>query len=129
MSDDGFLAGVYRTGTVLWLLGLLILAVFRAWPGLAGWTVGCAVSFGLVRSLEVVIRRSFVPGAHKAKRDLANASLVKLPIVVLILSGLVLIAGRSFAVIGGFCAGLIVVQTAMVVNTLRSLVGDKPSTR
>jgi len=127
MSDDGFLAGVYRTSGILWLIGVGVFAAFRSWSGVAGWTVGSAVSVGVVRSLEVVIRRSFVPGAAKPKRDLSRLSLAKLPVVILVLIGIVLLGGRDLALVGAFCAGVVLVQSAIVLNTLRSLVVGGPS--
>lgn len=125
MNDDGFLPAVYRLSAVLWLIGTVVLTVFRLWNGLIGWAVGAAVSIGLVRSLELVVRHSFVPGATKSKKFLTRFSLVKLPIIVLILTALVLLGGRDFVLVGAFCGGLVLVQAAIALTALRSLVAGR----
>ncbi len=126
-TDDRFLARVYRTSGMLWVVGSLALAGLQNWSALMGWTAGSALSFGLVRSLEVVVRRSFVPGTARPRQDLTRFSLVKLPIVIAILAAIVWLGGRDFALIGAFCAGAALVQAAIVLNTLRSMTVDRQS--
>ena len=121
MSEDRFLAGVYRTSAVLWLAVGIVLAAARCWSGLIGWTIGSTLSFGVVRSLEVVIRRSFVAGNVNAGRSLTRLSLVKLPVIFAVLMGVAMIGRRDLVVVGAFCAGAVLVQLAMVLNTLGSM--------
>jgi len=121
MSEDRFLPGVYRTSAVLWLVVGVVLAGLRCWSGLIGWAIGSALSFGVVKSLEVVIRRSFVTGNVTAGRSLTRLSLVKLPVILIVLIGIATIGRRDFVVIGAFCAGAVLVQLAMVLNTLGSM--------
>ena len=112
-----------------YLGAFVALAVFALWgivPA-AGWTIGCALSVGILRSLEWVIKRNFVPGAEKAKREFAKFSLVKLALLVIILIGVVLIGGRSFAFVGAFCAGLLLAQAVIVAKVLGMLVAERLS--
>jgi hypothetical protein len=126
MNDDRFLPSAYKTGIALWTIGAIGLLSLRCWSGLIGWTIGAMVSFGLVRSLEVFVRHNFVPGTTKSKQNLTRFSLVKLPIIVLILIAIVLLGGRDFALVGAFCAGLVLVQASIALTALRSLVAGRP---
>ena len=53
--DEGFIGRVYRTSAALGAFLLLACLCFRAFHLAAGWVVGSALSFGITRSLEVVI--------------------------------------------------------------------------
>ena len=123
--DDGFIGRVYVSSAYLW--AFVALAVFALWGivAAAGWTVGCALSVGILRSLEWVIKRNFVPGADKAKREFAKFSLLKLAGIVIILIGVVLVGGRSFAFVGAFCAGLLLAQAVIVAKVLGMLVAER----
>lgn len=95
---------------------------FRAFPAAAGWAVGSALSFGTLRSLEVVVRRNFVPGKEGADKALAKFSLVKLPVVLLIIGLSVWLGGRSLAFIAWFCAGVVLTQSVVVLKVVGMLI-------
>lgn len=95
----------------------------------AGWTVGALVSTGILASLEWVIRRSFVPGATRARSTLAKFSLAKLPLVLLVL-GLVVWLGRlSTAFLLAFCAGVLLTQTVITMKALGIALCERLSTQ
>lgn len=122
MDDQSFFPSVYRLSLVIWAIGAAAFGILTGLSGSAGWTVGSALSVGVVRSLEITIRRNFVPGAANPGRGLKRASLLRLPTVIVILVALVLLGGRDFALVIGFCAGALVVQAAIVLKTLGALV-------
>lgn len=124
-SQNSLLDGAYRTSAILWVLGAVALSALRCWGGLLGWTLGSVTSIGVVKSLEIAVRHNFAPGATNSQRKLTGVSLAKLPIIVLVLIGVVLIGGKDVALVGAFCAGVLVVQTAMLIESLRSLVARK----
>jgi len=116
--DEGFLGRVYRTSAVVWAIGTAISWGVAGPAAAVGWTVGSALSMGVLRGFEWMARRSFVPGAHETRRDFARFSIVKLPIILLVLVGVVLIGGRSFEPIAAFCAGIILTQAVIVLKAL-----------
>lgn len=86
-----------------------------------GWAAGSLVSIGVVRSLEIVIRRHFVSGNPDAGRALTKFSFLKLLAVLGILS-LVAIAGRyGYEFIIAFCAGVLLAQAVIVLKTIGML--------
>jgi len=123
--DDGFIGRVYVSSAYLW--AFVALAVFALWGivAAAGWTIGCALSVGILRSLEWVVKRNFVPGADKAKQEFAKFSLVKLALVVIILIGVVLAGGSNFGFVAAFCAGLLLAQVVIVAKVLGMLVAER----
>jgi len=66
-----------------------------------------------------------VPGADKAKREFAKFSLLKLALIVMMLIGVVLVGGRSFAFVGAFCAGLLLAQAVIVAKALGMLFAER----
>ncbi len=125
MIDDGFLARVYRTSAVVGAIGLLACWSALGATAAAGWLLGALVSVGVVKSLEWIIKRSFVPGEEGARTALAKFSLVKLPVVMVVL-GLVVWLGRSnFAFIGAFCAGLLLAQAVIVLKAVGFVISER----
>jgi hypothetical protein len=116
--DEGFLGRVYRTSVVVWAIGTAISWGVGGLPAAAGWTIGSALSMGLLRGFERMARRSFVPGAEQAHRDFGRFSAAKLPIILVVLVGVVVIGGRSFELIAAFCAGVILTQAVIVLKAL-----------
>lgn len=113
-TDRRYFGRVYRASAVLWLLGLAACVCAGSLLAAVGWTVGAAVSALTLCSLEYVIRRNFVPGNPRAGSALARFSVVKLVVVGLIISALVIAGGRSAALVGAFCAGVVLTQLVMV---------------
>ncbi|MCX8052375.1 MAG: hypothetical protein N3B12_01075 [Armatimonadetes bacterium] len=120
--DEGFLGRVYRTSAFLWAIGTLVSWNLGGLPAAAGWTVGSALSIGVLRGFEQLANRYFVPGSKYSRRDFARFSAAKLPIILLVLVGLVLIGGRSFEAIAAFCAGVILTQAVIVLKALGILI-------
>ena len=116
--DDGFLGRVYRTSAVLWAIGTAISWGLAGLPAAVGWTVGSALSMGVLRGFEWMVRRSFVPGTPNAQRNFSRFHVAKLPIILVVIAGVVLIGGRSFELIAAFCAGIILTQAVIVLKAL-----------
>lgn len=116
--DEGFIGRVYKSSACLAAIGVGVCWMMGGPYAAAGWTVGALVSTGILASLEWVIRRSFVPGATRARSTLAKFSLAKLPLVLLVL-GLVVWLGRlSTAFLLAFCAGVLLTQTVITMKAL-----------
>jgi hypothetical protein len=134
--DDAFIRRVYKTSAYLWAFGVFVWICLwqgilaRGWVlssnwGLLaalGWTLGSAVSVGTLWSLSWIIRRAFVPGNIEAKRNLGKFSLVKLVVITLVLAGIVRFGGRSFALVGAFCAGVVLTQGVIFLKVLGMLI-------
>ena len=127
--DEGFLGRVYRTSAYVWAFVALLLLSLAGWPAAAGWTVGSALSLGVLRSLEVVIRRSFVPGVPNARGSLTKLSVVKLPLILLVLGLVVWLGRNSFAFIIAFCAGVVLTQTVIFLKVLGMLFVERLNVR
>lgn len=116
--DEAFFGRVYRTSAFLWAFGLLVCFARFGWQAAAGWTVGSAVSVGILRSLEWSIRRFFVPDNPAAQGQLAKLSIVKLFVLLAVLAMVVLVGGKSFAFIGAFCIGILLTQAVICFKVL-----------
>jgi hypothetical protein len=137
--DDAFIKRVYRTSISMWGFGALVwlglwqvltargwtLSPNWGWMAALGWTLGSAMSVGLLWSLERIIRRAFVPGNTEAKRNLGRFSLVKLVVVAAILAIIVIFGGRSFALVGAFCAGVALTQAVMFFKVVGMLICER----
>ncbi len=113
-SDAKYFSRVYAISAIVWGLGLLVLICAGSLRAAVGWTTGAALSMGVLRSLELVIRSSFVPGNRRAGATLARWSIVKLLAAGAVISLLVIAGGRDFALIGAFCAGIMLTQLVIV---------------
>ena len=134
--DDAFITRVYRTSAYLWGFGVLVW--MSLWQGLMakgwklspdwgllavlGWTLGSAMSVGTLWSLSWIIHRAFVPGNIAAKRNLGKFSLAKLVVVTLVLAVVVRFGGRSFALVGAFCAGVVLTQGVIFLKVIGMLI-------
>ncbi|MDH7600758.1 MAG: hypothetical protein QHI38_01255 [Armatimonadota bacterium] len=120
--DEFFLVRVYRTSALVWAVGVGLLSGCGMMSAALGWTVGSAASVGLLRGIEWAVRRFFVPGRSFDKRDLAKLASVKFGVIVSFMLGVVLLGGRSFGFIAGFCAGVILSQSVIVFKALGAMI-------
>lgn len=116
--DQAFIGRVYRTSAFLWAFGVLVCLAVFGWKAAAGWTVGSALSFGILRSLDWGIRLFFVPDNPAAQGQLARLSIVKLFALFAVLAVVVLVGGKSFAFIGAFCIGILLTQAVICFKVL-----------
>jgi len=125
MIDESFIGRVYGTSAIVWACGVAIAWGLGGTDAAAGWTLGSGLSLGTLRSLEWIVRRSFVPKSLNAQRSLAKFSLAKLAILALVLSGIVIVEGRSLALVLGLCAGVVLTQTIVVLKVLGMLINQR----
>ena len=123
--DEQFIRRVYTSSAYLWGFGFLVCWAVSGLGAAGGWTLGSALSIGILRSLEWIIRRSFVPGAPNARRALTRFSLLKLPMVLLVLMLAIWTAKSSFAFIVAFCAGVVLTQSVIFLKVLGTLVVER----
>lgn len=123
--DQEFISRVYRTSLCLWALGIVLCLILMSWMGAVGWTLGAATSVGLLKSLEWFVPKAFAPGGVRARGQLVRFSLAKLAVIVVILSGIVILGGRSFPLILGFSAGLLLTQATIFFKVLGKLICER----
>ena len=123
MIDEGFIRRTYRTSLVVWGTGVLIFLIRQWWYAAIGFTVGSAVSLGILASLERVIRRTVVPGATGVDKTLAKVGIVKLLIIVVVIIGVVIT--RRFDLILAFCAGVGLTQVVMFLKVIGLLLIER----
>lgn len=116
MIDEGFIRRTYRTSAVVWAFTLLVLLSFRLWLAAVGFTVGALLSFGILASLNYVVRRTFVPGAVTARKNLMKVGILKLIVIIGVVVGVVLT--RRVELILGFCGGVGLTQLVMFLKAL-----------
>ena len=123
--DEGFIRRVYITSAYVWAFGALMSwARFGPWAAL-GWTVGSAISLGLLRVIEWFIRRTAMPGNDAAKRSFLIGALLHWPVLIALLAGGVWIGRGRFAYIVAFCAGLALTQAVIVLKVVGMLVNQR----
>ena len=120
--DEAFIKRVYRTSVYVWLFVTLVLLSFRSLGGVAGWTLGSAVSMGTLWSLEWIVRRAFVPGNLNAKSALAKFSFLKIAAILPILGMAVWAGTYSVAYVFAFCAGVVLTQAVIFLKVLGMLI-------
>ncbi|MGC8861482.1 MAG: hypothetical protein ACP5R5_01760 [Armatimonadota bacterium] len=123
--DEGFLGRVYRTSVVVWAIGTGLSCGIAGLPAAAGWTCGSILSVGLLRAFELMARQYLATGADTGKRSFGRFSAVKLPIILLVLVGVVLVGGRKPEVIAAFCAGTVLTQAVIVSKALGLYIIDR----
>ncbi len=68
--------------------------------------------------MEWLVLRSFAPGVPDGRREFSRFHLARLPILLALIAGVVLIGGRSFAAVAAFCAGVVLTQSVIVLKAL-----------
>ncbi|MBI2843024.1 MAG: hypothetical protein HYX78_06450 [Armatimonadetes bacterium] len=116
MIDEGFIRRTYRTTAVVWAIIVFAILAFEFWFAALGFTVGTAVSLGVLASLDRVIRRVLVPGRAGAGKALAKFGILKFLAVAVVVSGVVMT--RRFDLIIGFCGGIALTQIVMFLKAL-----------
>ena len=123
--DDDFIKQVYKTSVYIWAFGVLVTWSIAGPLAAIGWTLGSALSVGILCSVEWIVKRAFVPEASDARGALAKFSLIKLLIIMAVLSIIILAGGRNFALVGGFCAGVVLTQGVIFLKTLGTLISQR----
>ena len=123
--DEGFIARTYKTSAYLWVFGVLVCWAISGIYAIAGWTLGAAMSVGILLSLEIIVRRAFVPGAVKPKLELLKLGLVKIVAVLLVLAFVVWVGKHSYSFVAGFCVGIALTQVVMFLKVLGMLVSQR----
>ena len=116
--DEGFIARVYRTSAYVWAFGAMVAWSVAGPYAALGWTVGSAISVGLLVAIEWIVRRAVRPGNLRAKKVLTNAALLHWPIILMLLAAAVWLGGRRVAYIIAFAAGLGLVQAVIVLKAI-----------
>jgi hypothetical protein len=123
--DEGFIARVYKTSAYVWVFGALVAwSVAGPWAAL-GWTVGSAISVGLLAAIECIVKRAVRPGNLRAKKVLTNAALLHWPIIVAVLALAVWLGGRRVAYIIAFAAGLGLTQLVITLKAVGALIVER----
>ena len=127
MVDQGFIGRVYRTSAYVWAFGLMVGWSTSGYAAALGWTLGSAVSVGLLRGIEWFIGRTVVPGNARAKRLLVVVALLHWPMLIAALAAGIWFGRGSFPYIVAFCAGLVLTQAVIVLKVVGMLVNQRLS--
>jgi hypothetical protein len=123
MIDQGFIRRTYRTTLYVWAFVVFALLAFQLWFVAIGFTVGTALSFGVLASLDYIVRRIFVPGAEGAGRAFAKVGILKLAAIAAVVSGVVLT--RRGDLIAGFCVGVVLTQAVMFLKAVGASLANR----
>jgi len=123
--DEAFIGRVYRTSVWVWLSATLVLLGFRSLGGVAGWTLGCAVSMWTLWSLEWIVRRAFVPGNLNAGSSLGKFSVLKIAVILPILGLAAWASSRSIPFLFAFCAGVLLTQAVIFFTVVVVLISRR----
>ncbi len=116
MIDEGFIKRTYKTSVIVWAIATLGIVAGERWYAALGFTLGAAVSMGVLASLSHIVRRLFVPGQAGAGRTLIKFGIVKLVAIAVIVTGVVMT--RRYDLIFGFCGGVILTQAVMFLKAI-----------
>lgn len=116
MIDEGFIQRTCRTTLVVWGVAVFACLVFQLWFAAVGFTIGTAVSLGVLIALNRIIRRTVVPGAKRVGITLAKFGAIKFLAIAAIVFGVVMT--RRFDIIVGFCAGIALTQVVMFLKVI-----------
>lgn len=116
--DDGFVGRVYKTSAWTWAFGAMVALSLGGWHTALGWSIGSAISIGLLAAIDWVVRRSVRPDNIRAKKVLTNAAILHWPIIVAVLAFGIWISAKSILYIIAFAAGLGLVQAVIVLKAI-----------
>jgi hypothetical protein len=125
MIDEGFLGRVYKTSVVIWAFGALAIWSLSGWHTALGWTIGSAISVGLLAGIEWIVRRTIRPGNLRAKKALANVAALHWPIILAIMALAIWLSGRRIPYLIAFIAGLGLAQAVIVLKTLGVIIVER----
>lgn len=128
MTDPGFLDRVYKTGLVVWAIGLMaFLARFGPGPA-SGWTAGAAFSFSVLAVIQWFVLKTFVPGNDKAKNVFFIFALLKMPALLAILGTIIYVGKNIPGFIWAFCAGVALAQIVIILKVVGAMLHQKLNT-
>lgn len=126
--DDRFLDRTYRTAIVLGAFVAILLSVYSVETS-ASFIIGGAISIGLLKILDYVVRRYLTPGKKKVKRAFWLAALIKYPLIMACFYYLV---RSGWLVAPALAAGLglvyvVITLKAFSIVLLNTLEGERQS--
>jgi hypothetical protein len=123
--DEGFIRRVYITSAYVWAFGLLASWSVSGFRAALGWTVGSAISLGLLRGIDWFIRGTVRPSNTRARRSLPLVALLHWPVLIAVLAAGVWFGRGHFSYIVAFCAGLVLTQGVIILKVIGMLVNQR----
>lgn len=123
--DEGFIGRVYRTSVYVWAFGLMVSWSIAGAHAALGWTVGSAVSLGLLRGIEWFIRGTMRPGNERAGRAVVIVGLLHWPVLIGVLGVAIWLGRAHFLYIVAFCAGLALTGAVILLKVVGMLVNQR----
>lgn len=124
MNDEGYFGRVYRTSAIVWLFGVLAAWAVAGIYAAFGWTMGSAISVGLLAGIEWIVRTIVRPGNVAAKKALTKVAALHWPIIVGVLALAIWLSGRRVEYIVAFAAGLGLAQAVIVLKAVGAVIVD-----
>ena len=116
--DEGFIGRVYMTSAVVWAFGVIVSWSLAGPYAALGWTVGSAVSIGVLAGIERIVRRAVMPGDPRRGKRMIKAAALHWPIILVLLSAAVWLSGRRVAYLVAFAAGLGLAQAVIALKAI-----------
>lgn len=120
--DEGFITRVYRTSAYVWTFGALVAWSASGFWAALGWTVGSAVSVGVLAAIDWMVRRAARPGDSRAGRKLMKAVALHWPIILILLAAAVWLGVGRVSYMVAFAAGLCLAQAVIALKALGILI-------
>ena len=117
MNAEDLVSKSYRSIGAAWIIAAIGCAALGNVGIAMNVTLGAALGTAVLLTFDVVIRRSFVPGALRPRRRLVRFALLKYPLIVIILYWMARWNGFSPL---AFCGGIALVHLA-ILGTAASL--------
>ncbi|MCC6442062.1 MAG: hypothetical protein IT210_01255 [Armatimonadetes bacterium] len=109
---------------MLWGLALLYCAAYGAWRIAWSMTAGTALSLGMIKTLEWMVRKSFSPEARKPAALLGGLAISKFTFIGLVLWAVV---RWNLVDLLAFGAGFAGVHLVIFLKVTGGLLAEKPS--
>jgi hypothetical protein len=123
--DEGFIARVYRTSAYVWAFGAMVAWSVAGPHAALGWTVGSAISVGVLAGIEWAVKRVIKPDNPRARKSFANVAMLHWPIIVAVLALAVWLSGRRAAYVIAFAAGLGLTQLVIALKAIGILIIER----
>ncbi|NLN76714.1 MAG: hypothetical protein GX139_10440 [Armatimonadetes bacterium] len=120
--DAGFIRRVYLTSSYVWFFGLLVSISVSGWRAALGWTIGSAISVGLLRAIEWFVGNTFRADSKRIRGVSLAAIALHWPVLIAALAGGIWLGRGHFPYIVAFCAGLVLTQAVIALKVVGMLI-------
>jgi hypothetical protein len=114
----GFIARIYRTTLLVWVVAAIILADRFGPASFIGLSMGTAIAAGSLRLVELTVRVLLRPEVQVEARRFVLILFLKLPILTTIMVGVVWTVMTGYANVFAFVGGVALVHAVIVLKAV-----------